>query len=106
MGLTCDASDEVAARPTCGAARKDCWEWRFSFFHSDYTAVAIGVHNCGDTWGGRWVDVNNSFSVVISTALMVATITVKKMFPSIPFGGILTTIVLLPPAVPPTIHLR
>ena len=59
------------------------------------------VHDCGAEGGGG----NNIFSVVLSEAQTVATITVPVMFPSIPFGGILAAMVFLSPTVPPTIHL-
>ena len=49
---------------------------------------------------------NKRFSVVLLDAPMVAMKTMPEMFPSFPFRGILTTVVLLPPAFPLTIHLR
>ena len=52
-GGTRDASEKVAARPTCGAVRRDCWEKSFSFVHSAYLAVTMGVHDhCRGEGGG------------------------------------------------------
>ena len=48
---------------------------------------------------------NNSFSVFLLDAQRVATIKIPAMYPSVPFGGIPATVVLLPPADPPRIHL-
>ena len=49
---------------------------------------------------------NKSFSVVLSAAPTVAMTTILEMFPSFPFRGIPTIVVLLVPSVPPTIHPR
>ena len=54
-------------------------------------------------WGGT---AKKSFSVVLSAEMKVAMMTMSEMFPSVPFGGIPTTVVLLAPDVPPTIHPR
>ena len=62
----------------------------------------MGVHNCGAA--GGWAG-NNSFSLVLSEAQTVATITVPAMFPSVPFLGFPMTMALLAPAVTLTIHL-
>ena len=48
---------------------------------------------------------NNSFSVFLLDAQRVATIKIPAMYPFVPFGGIPATVVLLPPADPPIIHL-
>ena len=61
------------------------------------------AHNCGAAGGG---DGKNSFYVVHSDAQTVVKITVISMFPSVPFREILTTMILLPPTVPPKIHPR
>ena len=95
------ADDKVNTRPNHGAFRREFWERSISFLHSDDMTVGTGVHDCGAV---REVTENNSFSVVLSAAPMVATITVTVMFLSVPLGGILTMMVLLSPAVPPTIH--
>ena len=54
-------------------------------------------------WGGTS---KKSFSVVLLTALTVLMMKMIEIFPSVPFGGILTTVVLLNPAVPPKINTR
>ena len=96
------ASEKVAARPTCGAVRRDCWEKSFSFVHSAYLAVTMGVHDhCRGEGGGA---TKKSFSVVLLADPTVAMIKMPSMFLSIPFRGIPTMVVLLPPVVPMTIH--
>ena len=100
---TCDADETVDTRPTRGALRRYYWDQSVSFVHSADQTAAIGVHNCGVAGGGA---VNNSFSVVLSSTPTVLTITMPVMFPFVPLGGIPTTMVLIPPSVPPKIHLR
>ena len=63
----------------------------------------MGVRDCGAA--GELAE-KNSFSVVLLDDQTVATMTVPVMLPSVPFRGILTTMFLLPPTVPPTIHPR
>ena len=92
----------MPARPTRGASRRDCWERSVSFVQSADSTVAMGVHDCGAAGEGS---VHNCFSVVISDAHTVATITVPEILTSVPFVGIPTTMVLLSSAVPLTIHI-
>ena len=54
-------------------------------------------------WGGTS---NKIFSVVLLAAPTVVMMEMPAMLPSVPFGGILTTVVLLSPAIPLTIHPR
>ena len=65
--------ETVAARPTCGAVRRDYWEKSVSFVHSSNQTVVMGVHDCGVAGGGTG---NNSLSVVLSAAPTAATIAV------------------------------
>ena len=87
---------------TRGAARRDYWERSVSFVHSADPTL-VGFHDCGAAGVGT---LKNSFSFVVSAAPTVAMITVPEIFPSVTLRDNPTTMVLLSPAVPPTIHPR
>ena len=93
----------VSVRPTRGAVSRDYWEQSVSFIQSVYQTVEMGVHDYDTAEGGTG---KNRFSIVISAAPTVATIILPAMFPSVPLRGIPTTMLLLSPAVPPTIYPR
>ena len=61
------------------------------------------VHSRGPAGGGAG---KNIFSVVLLDANTLAAITVPMMLPSVNFGGIPTTMILLSPTIPPKIHPR
>ena len=78
---------------------------------SERLLFPLGRYDSGDwgppllqrRWGGT---AKNSFSVVLLAAPTVVMINISEMFPSVPFGGILMTVVLLNPAVPLKINTR
>ena len=103
LGGTKCADVKVSARTTRGAVKSDFWERSVSFVHSYDPTVVMGFHSCSAAMGGTG---KNIFSAVFPDAPAVAIKTIPEMFPSVPFRGIPTTLVLLPPSFPPTIHLR
>ena len=90
-GGTSGAAEKVDARPNRGAVRRYFWERSVSFVHSaNPTAAEAGGGglqrraSLTSYWPLKW----------------------PVMFPSVTFEGILMTVVLLSPAVPPKIQLR
>ena len=78
---------------------------------SERLLFTLGRYNSGNwgppllqrRWGGT---AKNSFSVVLLAAPTVVMMNISKMFPTVPFGGILMTVFLLTLAVPPRINNR
>ena len=46
------ASEKVAARPTHGTVRRDCYQRSVSFVHSADPIVSVGFHVCAEVGGG------------------------------------------------------